>query len=203
MMLSSVQCFNVMYNIQADHLQHFRSVTEYGTLASKRLAGKPFQKLIFLVRDSSNALGYGYHDGSRLVDEMVATNATNGDQTADMFEMIRRIAERFDKIGVFLMPQPGMTVTQGHEFSGAVPDPEFQDCVKELSHHLFAPENLIFKQINGERVRAGDLVQCIQAYVRVFNSNNLPDMDALLKATLEVIDSMLINECVKFYRLAI
>ncbi|KAG4078469.1 hypothetical protein HA402_009181 [Bradysia odoriphaga] len=203
-MLSSVQCFNVMHNIQADHLEHLRSVTDYGILASKGLAGKPFQKLMFLVRDWPNELetGYGYHDGF-LVDEMGAV--VNKDQTAHMSEMGRRIAESFDRVGVFLMPHPGMTVTQENECAGTLTDiyPEFLDCVKELSHHLFAPENLTLKQINGESLRAGDLVQYIQAYARVFNSNHLPETDTLFQATVEVMDSILINECVKFYRLAL
>ncbi|KAG4078470.1 hypothetical protein HA402_009182 [Bradysia odoriphaga] len=199
MMLSSVQCFNVMHNIRKDHLRHLQLVTEYGTYVTKRLVGKPFQKLLFLVRDWSNpyGTGYGYHD-RRFVDQLLSTNFN---RTVEMFEMRRRVAESFDKIGVFFMPHPGMAVVQGNVMPCKLPDvdSEFLDYAAKLSHHLFAPENLTMKLINGEKVRAGDFVEYFQSYVGVFKGINLPEMDTLYKATAEVMDSTLMNKCLRFY----
>ncbi|XP_037032933.1 atlastin-like isoform X2 [Bradysia coprophila] len=199
MMLSSVQCFNIMQNIRKDHLRHLRLVTEYGTFVSKRLAGKAFQKLIFLVRDWPNSCetGYGYHD-QRFVDQMLATNFN---RTVDMFEMRRHLAESFDKIGLFFMPHPGMAVLQKNIMRCKLRDinSEFLDYAAELSHQLFAPENLTMKLINGEKVRAGDFVEYFQSYVGVFKGINLPEMDTLYKATAEVMDSTLVSKCLRFY----
>lgn len=181
MMLSSVQCYNIMRNIQEDHLQHLELFTEYGRLALKQSNEKPFQKLIFLVRDWPNAFetGFGYY-------ELKGTSgifAGNDDQSADMREMRKRIAESFDKIGIFLMPSPGSVVAQGNGFTGDLQqiDPEFMSYVKELVAVLFAPENLTIKQINGQRVRASDFVVYMQTYLEIFNGDTLPELDTIMK----------------------
>lgn len=184
MMLSSVQCYNVMRNIQEDHLQHLELFTEYGRLALKHSNEKPFQKLIFLVRDWPNAFetSYGYHE-QKVIDGIFAAN---DERTYEMREMRKRIAQSFDKIGAFLMPFPGTVVAQGDSFTGDLQqiDPEFIKHVKELVVVLFAPENLTIKQINGQRVRAGDLSVYLREYLQIFNGDTMPELDSVLKVFL-------------------
>lgn len=180
-LLSSVQCYNIMRHIQEDHLQHLELFTEYGRLALKHSNAKPFQTLIFLVRDWPNAFetSYGYHEQNTIDGILVG----NDEQTSDMREMRRRIAESFDKIGMFLMPSPGAVVAQGNDFDGDLKqiDPQFVRYVKELIGVLCAPENLTIKQINGQRVRASDFVVYLQSYVEIFNGDTLPELDTVMK----------------------
>lgn len=141
---------------------------------------KPFQKLIFLVRDWPNAFetSYGYHE-QKAIDGIFAGN---DDRTSDMREMRKRITESFDKMGMFLMPYPGAIVAQGNEFTGDLQqiDPTFITYVKELVAVIFAPENLTIKQINGQRVQASDFVVYLQTYLEIFNGDTLPELDAVM-----------------------
>lgn len=175
MLLSSVQCYNLMQNIREDDLQHLELFTEYGRLALEQSTEKPFQKLLFIVRDwpFGYETNYGWH-GQKVIDEILAGN---NEQTPDMKQLRKRVDSSFNDIGAFLMPHPGKTVAQGNKFTGDLKqtDPEFVQYVKELVPALFAPEKLIAKTINGQKLRARDLLQYLEAYVKIFNGDALPE----------------------------
>ncbi|XP_055296599.1 atlastin-like [Sitodiplosis mosellana] len=59
MMLASVQCYNLMQNVQEDDLQHLELFSEYGKLVLGQSNEKPFQKLLFIVRDWPNSFETG------------------------------------------------------------------------------------------------------------------------------------------------
>lgn len=175
-LLSSVQCYNLMQNIREDDLQHLELFTEYGRLALEQTNEKPFQKLLFILRDWPYAYetNYGLNGGQKVIDDFL-TETT--DQTSEMHQLRTRIRASFDKIQAFLMPHPGFIVSQGNNFTGNLHDisSEFLVYVKQLAPAIFAPENLIVKKINGQKMRARDLVQYLQAYTNVFNGNTLPE----------------------------
>lgn len=173
-MLSSVQCYNLMQNIREDDLQHLQLFTEYGRLAIDQTNKKPFQHLLFIIRDWQYAseIGYG-SNGQTVIDELITEK---NERTPEMHELRIRIESSFGIMEVFLMPHPGFTVTQGRKFNGDIKqiDAEFLMYVKELTPRLFAPENLSVKKINGQKIRARDLVQYLQAYLNIFNADTLP-----------------------------
>uniref|UniRef100_A0A8R1E2X0 GB1/RHD3-type G domain-containing protein n=1 Tax=Caenorhabditis japonica TaxID=281687 RepID=A0A8R1E2X0_CAEJA len=70
-MISSVQIYNLSQNIQEDDLQHLQLFTEYGRLALEDSAVKPFQSLLFLVRDWSfpYEAEFGFQGGQRVLDK--------------------------------------------------------------------------------------------------------------------------------------
>lgn len=181
MMLSSVQCYNLMQNIREDDLQHLDLFTEYGRLALEQSNERPFQSLLFIVRDWPFAFetGYGYH-GKKVIRELMAGNE---EQTRDMHQLRNRIESSFEDIGAFLMPHPGFKVAHGNNFTGDIQqiDADFRKYVKELVPSLFAPEKLITKKINGQKVRARDLIQYLQTYIDLFNGNTLPEPKTVLE----------------------
>lgn len=120
----------------------------------------------------------------------------NDEQTSDMREMRKRIASSFEHAEAFLMPFPGTVVARGN-FTGDLRqiDLVFIKYVKELASKLFAPENLIIKKVNGEKVRARDFVTYLQNYINVFNGNTLPDVKSIL-----VVCSMCL---LKYFRFAL
>lgn len=175
MMLSSVQCYNLMGQITENDLQNLELFTEYGRIAVDQSGEKPFQSLIFVVRDArfSSETGYGWEGTKRLND--ILANSPN--HTPDMKELRDRIRSSFNEIRAFLMPYPGDKVALGNGFTGNITeiDQSFIKYVKELVPSIFAPENLIIKKINGQNMRARDLVQYFQSYVNIFNTNKLPE----------------------------
>lgn len=174
MMLSSVQCYNVMQNIREDDLQHLELFSEYGRIAMEQSNQKPFQKLLFLVRDWPHSFetNYGWH-GKKVIDEILMGN---DEQTYSMKELRARINSSFDEINAFLMPFPGTSVAQGN-FNGNLNEihPDFIKYVKELTPALFDPKNLVIKKINGQNVRVRDLLTYLQAYIDIFNGDTLPE----------------------------
>lgn len=180
LMLSSVQCNNLMNNIREDDLQHLELFTEYGRLSLQETHEKPFQYLLFLVRDWPFAyeIDYGWH-GQEVVEEIFNTN---GDHTPDMKSLRQRIESSFKEIGAFLLPHPGFTVAREMNFTGDLRqiDSNFIKYVQELVPSLFAPENLVIKKINGQSIRAKDFVQYVQAYLNIFNGNSLPEPKTIL-----------------------
>ena len=121
---------------------------------------------------------YGWH-GQEVIEEIFTTNE---DHTPGMRRLRERIASSYKEIGAFLLPHPGMTVARDRNFNGSVQqiDPEFIKYVKELAPALFAPENLVIKEINGKKVRARDFVQYAQTYLNYFTSGKLPEPKTLL-----------------------
>lgn len=180
MMLSSVQCYNLKENIREDDLQHLELFTEYGRLALEQSSEKPFQKLVFIVRDWPFPFetDYGWN-GQSIIDD---TLAGNSDQTPEMLQLRARIQSSFEQIKAFLMPHPGMIVAQGVDFTGDLKQisPEFLNYTKELVPALFAPGNLVVKMINGQKLRARDFLQYLQAFTTVFNGETLPEPKSVL-----------------------
>lgn len=178
MMLSSVQCYNMIQNILEDNLQHLELFTEYGRLALEQsnqdAKEKAFQKLLFIVRDWPFAYetNFGWH-GQKVIDEIIAGN---NEQTSEMKELRKRLNSNFASMSAFLMPHPGKAVAHGNTFTGNLKeiDPEFIQYVKEIAPKLFAPERLIIKKINGKNVRAHEWLEYLQNYVKIFNGDTLP-----------------------------
>ncbi|XP_026325487.1 uncharacterized protein LOC113234392 [Hyposmocoma kahamanoa] len=185
-LVSSNQVYNLSRNIKEDDLQHLHLFTEYGRMASESSNGvKPFQKLMFLVRDWEFEYehSYGIEGGQQLLD--LRLKVTNN-QAKELQDVRRCILDCFVTSQGFLMPHPGF----------AIRDPNFRGCLSDLSEEfkeqllqliplILAPENLLPKQINGETVKARDLYHFFKSYVDVFNSNELPHPQSIIRATSE------------------
>lgn len=116
-MLSSVQIYNISGNLQEDDLQHLEFFTDYGRLALEGSEGKPFQTLLFLVRDWSYCYDfeYGFEGGRQLLEERL--HPAQG-QRPQLQTLRKRIAESFDSLQLFLMPHPGLKVATNKHFRG-------------------------------------------------------------------------------------
>uniref|UniRef100_A0A182YAR7 Uncharacterized protein n=1 Tax=Anopheles stephensi TaxID=30069 RepID=A0A182YAR7_ANOST len=185
-MLSSVQIYNLSQNIQEDDLQHLQLFTEYGRLALADSGKKPFQRLQFLVRDWSfpYEAEYGALGGQLILQRRLEVSDK---QHPELQSLRRHITSCFTEIACFLMPHPGLTVATNPSFDGRLSDitPEFKQSLRELVPMLLAPENLIVKEINGQRVKARDLVQYFKSYMAIYKGNELPEPKSMLVATAE------------------
>lgn len=185
-MLSSVQIFNLSQNIQEDDLQHLQLFTEYGRLALADSGKKPFQRLQFLVRDWSfpYEAEYGAVGGQKILKRRLELSDK---QHPELQSLRRHITACFSEIACFLMPHPGLTVATNPQFDGRLKDitPEFKQSLRELVPMVLSPENLILKEINGQKVKARDLIQYFKSYMAIYKGNELPEPKSMLVATAE------------------
>lgn len=174
-LLSSTQCYNLPQNIQEDDLQNLRLFAEYGCIVNRRNGTKPFQHLQMIVRDWSYAFEdkYGAAGGKDVLNRRLQETQ---ELTSESRTLRQRIKDCFDKITCYLMPHPGLVVANNPKFIGQLNqiDAEFKDHLKILVPELLAPEKLIIKRINGEKVRVEQWIQYFTTYMEAFRGENLP-----------------------------
>ncbi|XP_059611226.1 atlastin isoform X2 [Phlebotomus argentipes] len=199
-MVSSVQIFNLSQNIQEDDLQHLQLFTEYGRLALADSGKTPFQRLQFLVRDWSfpYEAEYGAKGGEMILKRRLEVSDK---QHPELQSLRRHIKSCFSKIACFLMPHPGLTVATNPKFDGRLADitDEFKESLKELIPQLLAPEHLIVKEINGQKVRARELIQYFISYMNIYRGSELPEPKSMLVATAEANNLTAVAEAKDLY----
>ncbi|XP_049878146.1 atlastin isoform X1 [Pectinophora gossypiella] len=201
-MLSSVQIYNLSQNIQEDDLQHLQLFTEYGRLALEDSGRTPFQRLQFLVRDWSFPYEAPYGaDGGRTI--LQRRLKVSDKQHPELQSLRKHITSCFSEIACFLMPHPGLRVATNPQFDGRLADiePEFKRSLQQLVPMLLSPQNLVPKLINGQRVKAKDLVQYFKSYMNIYKGNELPEPKSMLVATAEANNLTAVAEAKEVYTL--
>uniref|UniRef100_A0A673HA93 Atlastin-2-like n=1 Tax=Sinocyclocheilus rhinocerous TaxID=307959 RepID=A0A673HA93_9TELE len=169
-MTSSVQVYNLSQNIQEDDLQHLQLFTEYGRLAMEEIYEKPFQKLLFLIRDWCYPYehGYGLKGGNCFLDRRLQVKQN---QHEELQNVRKHIHSCFSSIGCFLLPHPGLKVATNPHFDGRLRDidDEFKKELQNLVPLLLAPENLVEKEIGGAKVTCRDLLEYFKATAEANN----------------------------------
>lgn len=165
MMISSVQCYNLMENIKENDLKNIEMLNEFGQVSVKETHKKPFQKLFYIIRDwPALEIDHGQH-GHQKIDELMVTDPK---KITEIRGLRREIESNFEEVNAFLMPYPGNGEAQGNL------DPEFLKYIKELTPLLFAPENLSIRKINGQKMRAHHFVSYLNEISKIFKRKILP-----------------------------
>lgn len=199
-MVSSVQIYNLSQNIQEDDLQHLQLFTEYGKLALAESGKKPFQKLEFLVRDWSYPYEADFGDiGGQIILERRLRISEK--QHSELQSIRKHIHSCFSEIGCFLMPHPGLKVATSPTFDGKLSEMDglFKKYLQIFVPQQLAPENLIVKEINGNKVKAKDLVEYFKAYVLIYSGDSLPEPKSMLEATAEANNLLAVAEAKDCY----
>lgn len=185
-MTSSVQIYNLSQNIQEDDLQQLQLFTEYGRLAMDEIFLKPFQSLMFLIRDWSfpYEYTYGFKGGKEFLDKRLQVNET---QHKELQTVRDHIHSCFTNISCFLLPHPGLKVATSPVFEGQLSAvaPEFKDELKRLIPKLLHPDRLAEKEINGNKVTCRGLLEYFKAYIKIYQGEDLPQPKTMLMATAE------------------
>uniref|UniRef100_A0A8D0CFG0 Atlastin GTPase 2 n=1 Tax=Salvator merianae TaxID=96440 RepID=A0A8D0CFG0_SALMN len=185
-MTSSVQVYNLSQNIQEDDLQHLQLFTEYGRLAMEEIYQKPFQTLMFLIRDWSYPYEhpYGLTGGRQFLEKRLQVKQH---QHEELQNVRKHIHSCFSNLGCFLLPHPGLRVATNPNFDGRLNDidEDFKRELRNLVPLLLAPENLVEKEISGSKVTCRDLVQYFKAYIKIYQGEELPHPKSMLQATAE------------------
>ncbi|KAH0955471.1 hypothetical protein HN011_008540 [Eciton burchellii] len=185
-MLSSVQIYNLSQNIQEDDLQHLQLFTEYGRLALENSDSTPFQRLQFLIRDwvYPYEADYGAEGGKQLLDKRLEISDR---QHPELQSLRKHIKSCFSDISCFLMPHPGLEIATNPRFDGRLSEiqSEFKKQLKVLIPMILAPQNLVTKKINGQDVKAKDLLEYFKSYINLYKGDELPEPKSMLVATAE------------------
>ncbi|KAL3050541.1 hypothetical protein OYC64_012550 [Pagothenia borchgrevinki] len=185
-MTSSVQVYNLSQNIQEDDLQHLQLFTEYGRLAMEEICLKPFQSLMFLIRDWCYPYehGYGLEGGNKFLDKRLQVKQN---QHEELQNVRKHIHSCFSNIGCFLLPHPGLKVATNPYFDGRLKDidGDFKMELARLVPLLLAPERLVEKEIGGNKVTCRDLLEYFKAYIKIYQGEELPHPKSMLQATAE------------------
>ncbi|XP_053567931.1 atlastin-2 isoform X1 [Bombina bombina] len=185
-MTSSVQVYNLSQNIQEDDLQHLQLFTEYGRLAMEEIYTKPFQTLMFLIRDWSYPYEhpYGLEGGKMFLEKRLQVKQN---QHEELQNVRKHIHSCFTNIGCFLLPHPGLKVATNRDFDGRLADidSDFKGELHALIPLLLAPENLVEKEISGSKVTCRELLEYFKAYIKIYQGEELPHPKSMLQATAE------------------
>ncbi|KAI1697357.1 atlastin-2 [Ditylenchus destructor] len=186
-MISSLQIFNISHNIQEDDLQHLQLFTEYGRLALEdNIQSKPFQSLLFVVRDWSCPYEavYGFAGGEQILNRRLEVNDK---KHPELQQLRKHIRASFDDLRCFLMPHPGLKVATDPQFKGELSDiqSDFLTHLRTMVTNLLDSNNIVVKCINGRSVTCRELVVYFKAYTEMFNGEELPEPKSMLAATAE------------------
>ncbi|KAF0036911.1 hypothetical protein F2P81_009785 [Scophthalmus maximus] len=140
--------------------------TEYGRLALEEVYEKPFQTLMFLIRDWSYPYEhpYGLDGGSSFLEKRLQVKQN---QHEELQNVRKHIHSCFSNIGCFLLPHPGLRVATNPQFDGRL------------------RENLVEKEIGGVKITCRDLLHYFKAYMKIYQGEELPHPKSMLQATAE------------------
>ncbi|KAG8013143.1 Atlastin-1 [Nibea albiflora] len=181
-MISSMQVYNISQNVQEDDLQHLQLFTEYGRLAMEETFLKPFQSMIFLVRDWSfpYEFPYGQEGGMKFLEKRLKISEN---QHEELQNVRKHIHSCFTNISCFLMPHPGLKVATNPLFDGRIKeiDGDFLSNLKVLVPWLLSPRNIDVKEINGSKITCRGLVEYFKAYIKIYQGEELPHPKSMLQ----------------------
>ncbi|XP_067400098.1 atlastin-3 [Emydura macquarii macquarii] len=185
-MTSSIQIYNLSQNIQEDDLQQLQLFTEYGRLAMDEIFLKPFQTLMFLVRDWSfpYEYPYGQEGGMNFLEKRLEVKTH---QHEEIQNVRRHIHSCFTNVNCFLLPHPGLKVATSPGFDGRLKDiaAEFKEQLQQLIPFVLDPRQLLEKEINGSKVTCRGLLEYFKAYIKIYQGEDLPHPKSMLQATAE------------------
>lgn len=199
-LLSSVQIFNVMQNIAESDLHHLQLFSEYGRFASQKQVAKPFQKLLFLVRDWQNPDDFNYGSVGGL--EYLSDYFGNpGNEEQEQKSIRDHISSCYTSIGCFLMPFPGNKVSTNRNFDGNLKDVDndFKNLLRSLVPELLAPENLVVKKVGGRCLTCADFLEYVEQYVDIFRGDKLPEPTTLMEANARAHNKRVVSKSKEHY----
>jgi atlastin len=180
-LLSSLQIFNINDVIQENQQEFFKTATDFAQFHTNMTSGaaKPFQKLLFLLRDWVHVQDYewGKVGGDQYVQEYFTFNS---DQNP-AFKIVREnIRNSFDEVSGFLLPHPGKEVTRrDYDGRNSAMSQDFKDHLITIIELIFSPDNLVNKRILGKEVTGSEYGQFMMTFFKIFQSPDTPDFPSV------------------------
>lgn len=202
-LISSVQIYNLMQQLQEDDLHHLEFFTAFGKLVAGESDETDINntKFIYLIRDWGYPYEYSYgkDGGNRYIKKQLEINSN---QHEELKELRKKLGKYFPNIGGCLLPHPGKAVVTKKAFDGKVKDmdDDFVENVKSFVVHLLSKEMLIAKRIHNKTLTGEDIVKYIKAYVDLLKKGEYPSPQTAFQATAEVGRGEAIKRAFEFYK---
>lgn len=187
-LISSIQIFNLNDVIQENQLEYLQLATSYAQAHTNVSSGdkhKPFQSILFLMRDWVNPQDhpYGYGGGREYIHEILQKRK---DQSPSLTQVRDYIRMSFETIDCFLMPHPGQAVTEkGFNGSFVLMSPKFKENLETLIEELLKPANLVKKRILGQLVEGKEFGEYIKTFFEKFQSPETPQITSIYELVIE------------------
>lgn len=182
-MIASIQLFNISKRIQENYLNDLQLFTEYGKYVLKTTNFKPFQSLMFLIRDWSNSdqHKYGEKGGFEYLNKTLNIDTK---QHKELTKIRDHIKSCYEDLKCFLLPHPVSDDIDedDYDFQGKIKDldDEFKVSLNELAKAVLSQQNIIVKTVNGKKLKAHELVYFIKSYWKIFQNDEMPTPKTIL-----------------------
>lgn len=203
-LISSIQILNLVGIIQEDQLQYLQFATEFAKFAardSQDATGKPFQNLLFLIRDWGNPdeFEFGTEGGAHYLKDVLKIKP---EQKEELKSVRKFISASFDDVECCLMPYPGKHVARTKNYDGQwkLMDEDFKDELVIIIEKLLGPDKLVLKKINAKDLKGLELKEYIESYFKLFQSDTLPQAQSIYESTVEKQMNILLNKCFDAYK---
>ncbi|XP_070499852.1 atlastin-like [Chironomus tepperi] len=203
-LMSSTLVLNVSNRIQVDQLQYLQFIAEFSKNAAVMDAQKdnvkPFQKLIFLVRDWSEVDedGSGPKGGLEYLKQVLTVK---NPQNLEIQSVRKTIKDAFEHINCYLLPHPGKHVARPKAYDGRLSDMDdiFKSELKKAIEDILMPSNLPIKKIMSKVVTVGEMRSFNINFLMDCLQDKLSDPADIFHFTLYSCYSNLYNKCVDYY----
>lgn len=206
-LMSSVQVLNLHKLIQEDQLQYLRFATEFASytgLDVTKTIGRPFQKLIFLIRDWGNPdeFEFGMTGGNYFLKDILKVQK---DHKPELQSVRQSISKSYDQIDCCLLPYPGNIVASAKNYDGSWSqmDLSFKTELQSFVEQVLLPKNLVLKKINSTELTCSEYKTHIETYFKLFQSNDILKIQNVYDATIESSMNILIEKCINEYSVRI
>lgn len=202
-LISSVQMYNLMRQIQENDLHHFEFFIEFCKLVSEEADKNETDvrnpRLVFLIRDWEffDEHPFGHAGGESYIQQILKVK----EEGLNELQNIRKKIEKwFPNNSGFLLPHPGKKVAR-KTYDGIVKemDDDFVESVQLLVPYILSKDRLVTKRINSVDVTGENMLKYIKAFVNVFKNGGLPTPQTLFQATAEVGYQLAIAEGFEIY----
>mmetsp|Transcript_7221 Transcript_7221/g.9417 ORF Transcript_7221/g.9417 Transcript_7221/m.9417 type:complete len:524 (+) Transcript_7221:263-1834(+) len=212
-LLSSYTVYNLVFQIQENHLQHLALFSEYGRVAVEEAAAStgedihPFQKLEFLVRDFRNLELEDDPEDNNLdiiheqMEEYLQSVLSQKFQK-DLKEVRDQIELCYEDVSCYCLPYPGEHVAERKKYDGNVKKirPIFKFLLSDYCRRVFG-EKLAVKTIQGQPVNAMQLFEFVKVYCKLFRESKIfPEAKTLFRATQEANIAGAIARAMSYYK---
>lgn len=206
-LLSSTQIFNLNGVVQEDQLAYLEAATSFAKFTLEEFVvdteayTKPFQNLVFLMRDweYKESFEYGEAAGARYINNVLDIKS---DQSPALRTVRNYIRKSFDKINCFLMPHPGYNIVSNKHYNGSWADLDvsFKDNLEDFIDSLLKPKSLNKKRIMGKEVTGKTFAEYAKIYLKTFQAPSKIDPVLIYAVTLEKQLEGITDQSLDFYR---